>query len=222
MQNDPGADWQRLTRLYAEKSDEELLELADDFGNLTEVAQQVLRDEMKQRKIEEPEERFREQPPIFGRWNQESNPAQNQGTATAEEQIDDPGEPHEYTWKTELCTCESSKQAWQVYETLRRASIESWPQRPGASFGTRSVGSLEIRILVAADQLEEARAILSRPIPQEIMNESNMPVEDFVVPRCPKCGTADPLLESVDSSNHWLCENCGAQWTDAQPPAAPE
>jgi hypothetical protein len=52
MQSDAGAEWERLTRIYAEKSDEELRELAEDFGNLTDVAQQVLRDEMKKRGLQ--------------------------------------------------------------------------------------------------------------------------------------------------------------------------
>ena len=221
MQNDPGAEWQRLTRLYQEKSDEELLALAEDFGNLTDTAQQVLRDEMRRRKLEiadVPE--AREQPAIFGRWSRQDTEA-HEKEAASEQDSDDLEEPVEFTWKTELCTCGSSEEAWQLGEVLRRAGIESWAERPGATFGTQSVGALEIRILVAADQLDEARAILARPIPQEIIDQSKVKLEDFVPPKCPKCGAEDPLLESVDPANQWLCESCGARWSDPAPARDP-
>jgi hypothetical protein len=71
------------------------------------------------------------------------------------------------------------------------------------------------RIQVAADQLEEARAIIARPIPREIIEKSNTPDEEFTVPVCPRCGAEEPLLEGVDPVNAWLCESCGAEWTDA-------
>ncbi len=53
MQADPILEWQRLTEHYREMSDEELHELADDLGNLTDTAQQVLRSEMKSRGLGE-------------------------------------------------------------------------------------------------------------------------------------------------------------------------
>ena len=49
MHEDTIADWQRLTQLYSEMDDGELEALNADIGDLTEVAQQVLRDEMKKR-----------------------------------------------------------------------------------------------------------------------------------------------------------------------------
>jgi transposase-like protein len=67
---------------------------------------------------------------------------------------------------------------------------------------------------VAADQLEEAREVASRPIPQAIVEQSRMQIPEFELPRCPGCGAEDPLLESADPVNAWLCESCGRQWTD--------
>jgi transposase-like protein len=71
------------------------------------------------------------------------------------------------------------------------------------------------RILVAADQLEQAREVAARPIPQSIVELSKMPPEEYEPPVCPKCGAEDPLLEGVDPVNSWLCESCDHQWTDA-------
>lgn len=230
MPGDAGNEWLRLTRLYEEKSEEELLDLAADFGNLTDQAQQVLRDEMRKRKLGTPEKAIeeamtrraedeREQPAIFGRWNRA---ATEQGAIGANEEKneedpdEDRGEPVEFTWKTLLCECASQEEAWQIAEVLRRAGIESWIE------GSQSSDSLDVRrpqVIVAADQLEEARAVLAKPIPQDVIDQSRVKVEDFVPPACPKCGAADPLLESVEPSNTWRCENCGARWSEPQPAA---
>ncbi len=70
------------------------------------------------------------------------------------------------------------------------------------------------RVLVAADQLEQARDIAARPIPQEIIDESEADVPEFKPPVCPKCGAAEPVLEGVDPVNTWHCESCDYVWTD--------
>ena len=54
MQANPLEEWQRLSELYREKNEEELRELANDFTDLTETAQQVLRDEMRKRSMGDP------------------------------------------------------------------------------------------------------------------------------------------------------------------------
>jgi ribosomal protein L37AE/L43A len=76
------------------------------------------------------------------------------------------------------------------------------------------VGNL--RITVPADRLEEAREIIARPIPKEIVEQSRMTVPEFELPVCPKCGAGDPVLEEVDPVNSWLCEACGNQWTEPE------
>ena len=55
MQSDPALEWRRLTEHYREMSDEELRELAADFANLTETAQQVLAQEMRSRGLGDPQ-----------------------------------------------------------------------------------------------------------------------------------------------------------------------
>ncbi len=206
----------RLTRLYGEMSDEELQHLAAGFSDLTEFAQPILRDEMRKRGLADPQPAKQaaapNAKPVFGRWNQavvEQNRALDSPSDDSVED-DDAELPHEYTWKTLLCDCDSGEQAWQISEVLKRHGIESWIEGPR--------GELDVtgpRVIVAADQLEEAKQILAQPIPQDIIDQSKVKVEDFVPPTCPKCGASDPLLESVEPTNTWLCENCGAQWADS-------
>jgi hypothetical protein len=212
MQPNPAQEYQRLSALYAEMSDGELKELAAGFSDLTEFAQPILRDELKKRGLGDPsaiQAAAAQAKTILGGWAKTANGDSD------EEVAGDAHAPVAYTWKTPLCECEESEEAAQISEVLRRAGIESWVDRPGSTFGTRSVSTNVIRILVAADQLEEARAVIAQPIPQDIIDQSREKPEDFVPPTCPKCGAEDPTLESVDPTNSWLCESCGAQWTDS-------
>ncbi len=216
MQANPLEEWQRLSELYRGKSEEELRELADDFADLTETAQQVLRDEMRKRGIGDPgapnvPQNHADSP------HAEPNPLatllcepQNHGYDPffGQEETD---QPHEYTWKTPLCECEDGDEAWQLAEVLRRAGIESWVEQPGTRY---SFGVINPRLLVAADQLEQARTIAAQPIPQEIVEQSKTGQPEYEPPACPQCGAKDPVLEAVEPANSWRCEACGKQWTD--------
>ena len=94
---------------------------------------------------------------------------------------------------------------------LKRAGIDSWVEQPGRNAVSGP------RVVVAADQLEEAQEVAARPIPREIMERFEQEQPEFVAPRCPACGAEDPVLESADRGNCWLCEVCGKQWSDAVP-----
>jgi hypothetical protein len=216
MQVNPAEEWQRLTEYYREISDGELLELAADLADLTETAQQVLRGEMRNRGLDEP--RAAGETPANSDRPAPLRRVSFVDPYTGEIESSVPGvnreddAPREFTWKTMLCECDDREQAWQIYEVLRRAGIESWIERPGS-------GIIYPRVLVAADQLDEARAIAARPVPPEIVDQSRMEPPEFEPPKCPKCGAEDPVLESVEPANAWLCEACGNEWTD--PPADP-
>jgi len=189
--------------------DVELLELDDAIGDLTEVAQQVLRDEMKKRGLSRERAASEEQkipePLADAGWEGDADlPADGD-----EPEQDD--QPHEYTWKTLLCECEDAEQVWQLRTALKQAGIESWIEGQGYRVA-REISNP--RILVAADQLEQAREVAARPIPQEIVELSKTPAEEFELPVCPKCGAEEPVLESADPVNTWLCESCGEQWTE--------
>ncbi|MGC2635602.1 MAG: hypothetical protein WA294_00375 [Acidobacteriaceae bacterium] len=217
MRPNPAEEWQRLTKLYGEMSDGELEEVANDFANLTETAQPILRDEMKKRGLGDPASAS--QPaasarPVFGGWRAAPSEKSDEDDSPSDDSGDDTAEGRStYTWKTDLCARDTYEEAWQVAEMLRRAGIESWPDRPGDTFGNETAPSEPIRILVAADQLDEARAVIAQPVPQDIIDQSREKPEDFVPPVCPKCGAADPTLESVVPSDSWICEECGAQWS---------
>ncbi len=213
MQSDPATDWQRLTEVYSNMYDEELLNLAADSADLTPVAQEVLRSEMKKRGLDDP--RAAKEPPVR-RVERSWEPGAD---LPGEEELystDAPREgDREYTWKTQLCECADREEAWQLAAALRQAGIECWFEGPGAS---SSFAQLDLRnpvLLVAADQLDAAREIAAQPIPQAIIDESRMEVPEFEAPVCPECGAEEPVLEGVEPCNTWLCEACGMQWSEA-------
>lgn len=208
---------QRLSEHYAQMYDAEILSLAAGADDLTDVAKQVLANELKKRGLTEegsaPDERpgtAGYMPPPPAAWE---TPL---GMSPDGESDDEPQDSHGFTWKTLLCECETREQAWQVFEVLRRAGVQSWIEAP-QSYSLELSGQ---RVVVAADQLDPARAILQHPIPQDIIDESKMQIPEFETPTCPHCGAADPILEAVEGANAWSCDVCGAQWTDSA--AAPE
>src|ERR1700744_4684094 len=48
---DPTEEYQRLTTLYSEMGDLELQELQDSFADLTDIAQDALKEELKKRQL---------------------------------------------------------------------------------------------------------------------------------------------------------------------------
>jgi hypothetical protein len=201
MSDNTYEEWRRLSEHYAQMLDGELLKLANEYSDLTEVARQVLRDEMLKRGLGDPLKpqelqqtpgRFRFERGIELEGEEDSPADDEEGKAAIE-----------YTWKTELCECETREQAWQLRRVLDRAGIESWVRDP-------------TRIFVAADQLDEARAIIAQPIPQEIIEESQAKVPEYENPKCPGCGDPEPTLLEAEPVNRWGCEVCGREWADPE------
>jgi len=232
MQADPALEWRRLTEHYRAISDDELRELAVEFGDLTETAQQALRSEMQTRGLGQPQDVVYAPEPDG--TSQVSAEPGNDWTVSPDQPVDalgyfgrppkivsdTPGNdvevdgPHEYTWKTVLCECDTSVQAQQLREALKRAGIESWIEAAGTGSRYAGFGLASPRVLVAADQLEAARATAAQPIPQEIVDELKVEVPEYEPPVCPKCGDTDPVLDGISPMNKWRCEQCGEEWTE--------
>ena len=118
MQNDPLAEWQRLTEIYSKMYDDELLELAADSADLTEGARQVLRrrDEKARAGNIGPGEQcagtsqsFPAPPLMDSAVNMPESDRQTAARMSRKSDL-----PHEYTWKTVLCECDGAEEAWQI------------------------------------------------------------------------------------------------------------
>jgi hypothetical protein len=254
MQIDPVSEWQRLTDQYRRMSDEELIDLAEDFADLTEAARQLLRSELRSRGLGDPENASAPPqprpvrsvplpaPPISNAPKDSDSIVDRAAIAfgaglpelvpdAPDTESEEVSGPHDYTWKTPLCECDTQEEAWQLSEALKQSGIESWIDRPQAYSprhaslvglpGFELIGMERPRVLVAADQLEQARLVAAQPIPREIVQASQMSASEFKAPRCPACGAPDPVLEAVDPENTWRCEQCGKEWTESLPGLAP-
>jgi hypothetical protein len=220
MQSDPVEEWRRLTALYGEMGDVEIVELADQIDDLTPTAQQILRDELKKRRIlEHPPSRLT----YFAQSSEHVRdrrsithfvPASEQGRGSEQQVVEEKEDNtrQEYTWKTLLCECRDLAEAKAVAIVLMEAGIESWIERPQQYY----VDSGSPCVKVAADQLDHALELMKQPIPQELIDEQKdiEAAPEYEVPTCPQCGADDPTLESVEPSNKWLCESCGHGWSD--------
>jgi hypothetical protein len=235
MQSDPILEMQRLAAHYRELSDNELRDLAVEFADLTETAQQALRTEMQSRGLRGLEAPKTGAPPANEIQQSQSIPRKNFDLLAgplansyvvpsdpSEQNKEDSEEDNsriDYTWKTLLCECNEVTDARQLSEALKRAGIQNWIEAlPGYSIG---IGSP--RVLVAADQLDQARAVAAQPIPRQIVEDAQTEIPDYQPPTCPKCGAPDPILEGVDPTNSWQCEQCGQHWVDpiSPDPATP-
>jgi ribosomal protein L37AE/L43A len=191
MQADPILEWQRLTGHYREIGDDELCELAADFADLTETAQQALRSEMRSRGLGDP------------KAPETATPSDAPSAPAAAHVEPEPGPEYPVIYPRYF--------GRELSAALQQAGIESWVQQ------SREFGRRYARVLVAADRLDQARAVAALPIPREIVEEFQASVPDFTPPACPKCGAGDPVLEGVDPVNSWRCEQCGEQWSESAP-----
>lgn len=192
--SDQASEYLQLSRRYSAMYDEELLQLAGDFGNLTDVAQRALGEELKLRKITIP------QP----------------GTQPAEEG----GDPNVEV-STEWDMAPDGDILLGKFSTAEEAQISYWALEL-AGIHSRVVTptggpSLAPRLKVGPADAGRAQQVLAQPISAEVMEqyESAKETGDFQSPDCPRCGTPDPLLESADPVNEWFCESCGHQWKDS-------
>jgi hypothetical protein len=230
MQSDPIFEMQRLAAHYRELGNDELSDLAADLADLTEAAQQALRTEMQSRGLSDPlratnapaasnapltpPATYNTSAPIHEPNNNASSFFARQPQLVPDSPDAEPDGPVDYTWKTPLCDCNTSLQARELSEALKLAGIESWIEAPGTGSRYASFSLASPRVLVAADQLDQARAIAAQPIPRQIIEDAQTEVPDYQPPTCPKCGAPDPILEGVDPTNSWRCEQCGQRWSD--------
>jgi hypothetical protein len=98
------------------------------------------------------------------------------------------------------------EEAYIAQSVLRSAGIQS-------VVPTSEIGAVDTpRLIVAPADAHTAELLLSRATD----SASDTEAAGFVEPVCPKCGTPDPLLESVEPTNQWRCEACNHLWHDSE------
>jgi hypothetical protein len=178
----------RLSALYGEMGEIELLELKASFDDLTDIAQQVLREELEKRQL----------------WDLPAEPAA-------------PSAERKKRSMDELAVTgvvageyDTVKEAKLAAFVLELAGIEA-AFVDGQGFDMRMPS-----VRVAPEDAERAEALLAEPVSDETRAEFEVRLHapDFELPVCPHCASEAVLLEAVEPHNLWFCEECGGSWED--------
>jgi len=195
-------EYARLTDYYRDQPDEALLVLAGEPEELTPIAEEALRAEIRRRGLQVP------------------GAAEHAELATAVQELEartDGG---------------FDGDLWSSYAALAPENCRFYFEDEGGGVAARrfleesGIDSFKVPqaglyegacVVVKPSDAERAAVLLSQPLPERLMDEPAIEAKDFVAPSCPKCGGLDPLLESADPTNEWLCEECGHTWADPAP-----
>jgi len=208
----PASESLRLSERHRSLTDDELLAIADDTSDLTELAQQALAAEISQRKLKLPGKACTSAP---------------HPDPPVEADCDDPyaGDPYQEDRKVvQIATVWSLRDASQLQMLLDGAGI---PVLMGDEKNTRAedvTSNFREGVPVAVMQIglsAAQQALLHYQPADEPPTEDQSSGEDLAV-HCPKCHSEDVIFEHLAGSASskdgqkfdWTCASCGHQWQD--------
>jgi hypothetical protein len=185
------AQYQELVTLYGSYGDDELIEMGRGMADLTETAQEALKRELTRRGLKI---------------------AAGESVETRVLTEDDLADMRAYA-ESAPAECifdfEDERAVTAAYYALSAEGIEAIVVSGGTRPDRRGP-----RVVVASKDAERAAAILSRPSTAGLKAEMEEAFAGFDLPKCPACGGAETLLESVDPVNQWRCDHCGHSWLE--------
>jgi DNA-directed RNA polymerase subunit M/transcription elongation factor TFIIS len=209
---DPAGEWLRLSEHYRQLSDDELVGLALQTSEFTDVAQQALAQEIANRRLKLPPE--------------------ESATARRPEPQPDSAEDGEspYAEDRELVVIRT---VWSLADALK---LQSLLDRAGIPFymglekatGVDAVTSkfangLSVQIMRVG--VPWARQALQQYFPGDEPPQEKADESDNVAIHCPKCHSTEVVFEDLDrgpensegkpsSKFKWTCDSCGHEWED--------
>jgi hypothetical protein len=205
---DPATEWRRLSELYGRMSDGELVALARQKTELTDVAQEALNSEISQRKLNV-------QP--------ETPPAPPEPETPADSPYADDRR------LVEIATVWSMADALQLQRLLDVAGIPFF-MGPEKATGVDSVMSnfaTGVSVQIMNIGIPWAREVLQSYIPENEPEEEKAKEEEpgELLVRCPKChstevvfddlvGEPEPGPNAAAPQFEWSCDSCGHKWED--------
>ncbi|HWZ81605.1 MAG TPA: hypothetical protein VNW47_03215 [Terriglobales bacterium] len=208
---DPAGEWRELAERYHQMRDPELVALARQRSELTDLAQQALTQEISYRKlIIPPEEDPKEYlpPPKPDRPDPDSHQDGEEDPYAEERAL------------VEIRTVWSLADARQIEWLLNRADIPFFmgPEKAPAMERVTSDFSQGVSVQIMrigrywAQQALQSYAPVDEPEP-EVVEEP-----EEVVVKCPRCRSTDVVLGRLvpDSTSRyeWTCDACGYEWED--------
>jgi len=203
-------EYRRVIGHYRELSDDELLALARQPSELTEVAQQALANEVSLRKLKvEPE-----------------SPASGGPRYQPPPDTPDPNDPYGEDRHLEtLCTVWSLAEALQLQNLLDGAAIPFFigPEKATTAEAVTSKFDDGLDVQVMSIGLPWAREVMKgySPADDKIPVEAEGDFDESAV-RCPKCHSSEVVLEDTERVAEgasprffkWTCDACGHHWED--------
>lgn len=203
---DPATEWRRLSELYGQMDDGELLAIARQKSELTEVAQEVLANEIRQRRLQVQPEEPPPRPPIL------------------ETQPDSPY--YEDRRLVEIATVWSLADAQQVQQLLDQAGIP-FVMRPEKATGVDTVTSdfaKGVSVGVMNVGVPWARQALQFYEPANDPGPKQEEPDEIPV-RCPRCHSVEVVFDTLigeppasgtdpPQEFEWTCDSCGHRWKD--------
>ena len=208
---DPSQEQQRLAETYSRLTEAELALLAARSGELTDLAREALRTEMKRR----------------------SMPLENLELT----RVDAAGVNPEPQDQVTIRRFRDLPEALLAKGMLESAGIECFLLDDNMVrldwFWSNLIGGM--RLQVAGQEVDSAIAILDQPIPEDL---DVTDIGEYHQPRCPKCESLDVAYQELNrpvayissylgvpiplERRAWRCHSCHAEWKDVDMPADPE
>ena len=213
---DPAAEWLRLSERYRQMTDDELLALGRQSSEMTEVAQQVLAQEISRRKLKlEPAEPTPEEP------------TEEPPTPLTSEKPSGPDIYAKDRELVEICAVWSFSDAIQAQRLLDTAGIPFFmgPEKATGVDAVTSNFADGVSVQIMSVGLPWARQALQHYKPaNEPASGKDEELDDLAM-RCPKCHSTEVVFEglvsepagAIDNSSskyEWTCDSCGHQWED--------
>lgn len=210
---DPAEDWPRLSEHYRQLSDDELLALALQTSELTDVAQQALAQEIANRRLKlQPGESATPRSP-----EPQSDPAGDGESPYAEDRK-----------LVVIGTVWSLADALKLQSLLERAGIPFY-MGPEKATGVAAVTSnfangLDVQIMQVG--VPWALQALGQYFPEDEPPEQKPDESDDAAIHCPKCHSTEVVFEDLDRGPEnsggkpsspkfkWTCDSCGHEWED--------
>jgi DNA-directed RNA polymerase subunit M/transcription elongation factor TFIIS len=206
----PAGDFLRISEHYRGLSDGELLDLARQPSELTDMAAQALANEMSHRGLKAPPQAPPTRPQVW-----------------TPPEIFDPNDPYgEDRELVTICTVWSLADALQVQGLLDTAGIPFF-MGPEKATGVDAVTSnfaagVEVRVMSVGIPWARQAMQYYEPVNDQTPKEEKEAGGELSV-RCPKCHSTEVVFEetipaSTDKPSpqtyKWICDSCGHQWED--------
>jgi hypothetical protein len=205
-------EWLRLNQRYQQMDEGGLLQLRDDFDDLTPTAQDVLRPILQARGMWLPPSTSESGTAAPKRADHSflgtASNVQGLETTDRDSLLKDDG--------VAVRACESLDDASLLSDYLQENKIESLVVTTKRGYPVRFP-----EIMVFPEDVEHASELIDQADIDTLRRAAGAESTSIVdgSTQCPACGSSEILLQPSrpDCLNAWLCANCGRSWQDNLP-----